>query len=392
MLDSAASVLELQRTAGNRSVAALISEQAEHGSATMSIQLKGSGPAVMDTPPTKTKAPTLIVDPETQYRQAFRRWWTGMPLDQRAKFFIVLNRMGASSDLLLFFKDQVYDHTSVPKTPETLRGFLKVILPIELKFIKESAPTELEADLTADPARGVEIWSTLMGQYHSALEDEPRLKEFSDHLENSLFRKYASQGLEGGESVSGEKLDANRALLMQITVDAVQNYRLAGLEGVGKWHMPYVPPSKWTDVLSGSTAATAGVGSIVAIWALESSVVMTGGLVLLIAGIGLGVAAAVQSYNEKDEAARQQAVEGGTRAAIIDGFEGLADLITENRDVIALKLTGEARREKQRISDSRHFRDWAWRKLFGSFPSGARAGADVVTAEMNRRLNPIFKP
>ena len=35
--------------------------------------------------------------------------------------------------------------------------------------------------------------------------------------------------------------------------------------------------------------------------------------------------------------------------------------------------------------------EWVWHKLFGSFPAGAKAGADRVTGEMNRQLNPIFK-
>ena len=118
---------------------------------------------------------------------------------------------------------------------------------------------------------------------------------------------------------------------------------------------------------------------------------MTGGISLLVVGIGLGVAAAIHSYNEKDEAEKQRAVEGGIKKAIVDGFEDLADLITDNQDVLALKLTGEARREKQKISDSRHLREWVWHKLFGSFPAGAKAGADRVTGEMNRQLNPIFK-
>ena len=394
MLDSPESVLELQRTAGNRSVTALISEQDGRGSEAMAIQRKGPGLGVVEARPAKAAkpAPTSASDPNLAvYQEGFRTWWTGMPLDQRAKFFIVLNRYGPARDLLLFFKEMVYDRTSVPKTPETLRGFLKVILPMEWEFIKDKAPAELEADLTADPAKGVEVWSNLMGQYQSAIEDDPPLKTFSDRLENSLFRTYASQGLEGGKAVSGEKLDANRSLLMQMTVDAVQNYRMAGTEGVLKWYMPYVPPSKWTDVLSGSSAATAGVGSIVAIWALEGTVIMTGGIALLVVGIGLGVAAAIHSYNEKDEAEKQRAVEGGIKKAIVDGFEDLADLITDNQDVLALKLTGEARREKQKISDSRHFREWVWHKLFGSFPAGAKAGADKVTGEMNRQLNPIFK-
>jgi hypothetical protein len=384
----------LQRTAGNQTVSALISQIREGD---VGVQRAGPGQAVANRPGSAAKVLSPIEQNHAAYQATFQRWWSGQPLEQRAKWFVVFNSLSSKSGWAssMMFIREVYGNSGVPRTKENIADFYQFFPPLAVTFFRDTVPKEVERDLLADPARAVAVWSDLLGQFQDRIEQTPVLKDFSNRLENSVFRAYASQGLEagkGGKPPSHDKVTATQTLVRQMIVDDTQDYKVAGLAGVAQWALPYMKPETMVDWLSGSSAAAGATGSIIGVWALEEGILVAAGFTgigLLAAGAALGIAAAYRSATEKEAAERERVLEAGVKRAIIDGFLEIATLIRRNEDVIALRLIGDARKDGQKISLEHRasLEPWVWRKLFGSFPRDDKAGAQTVANRIDELLS-----